>query len=127
AFDQRGIHRFAPVDIGATSYHVWHNLKHELDVSGDDSYSSIDALDVINYLNTSADKRTTPNGPFGPPYYDVTNDGTISPIDALSVINYLNAKGPGPAGEPADATAADTSDLLMLLTLDVASQPRRRT
>ena len=62
------------------------------DVNADGFVSSIDALLILNYLNTGGD--TSPEGS-GPPYYDTNGDGFISPIDALLVINVLNGGAPG--------------------------------
>ena len=83
----------------------WHNLANAFNVSGDinGDVSPIDALLVINWLNSHPDAAlpaiATPeiHG-----YVDVNNDGFCTPIDALLVINYLNtppASPPAPPGE----------------------------
>jgi hypothetical protein len=126
--DQRGVRRFAPVDIGAAAYYIWHNLKHDIDVNGDGSLAPNDALDVINLLNANLPPSAIPKDPSsGPPYYDVDNDGFIAPGDALNVINNINARVvlPLAAGEGEDATQA-ISDLFALLAADLAVQTKRR-
>jgi hypothetical protein len=65
--------------------------------------SPIDALMVINDLNTFGTRRlsqanTTPP----PPFIDVNGDGSVSSIDALQIINILNASGDSEP-EPRDA------------------------
>ena len=75
-------------------------------MNADGSVSPIDAVLIINSLNSSG-SRALPQGVVGegpqasstPTYYDVDNDGHISPIDAVLVINLLNAEGLGPNGE----------------------------
>jgi len=68
------------------------------DVNADGFISPIDALLVINFLNTQG-SRTVVGLPAPPPYRDVNGDNFISPIDALLVINYLNSRGRTGSGE----------------------------
>lgn len=75
----------------------WQNLHHPLDVNSDGVVSPIDALLVINYLNSGLPARLE-GVPSGPPLRDVNGDGYISPLDALLVINYLQLQAAG-AGE----------------------------
>jgi len=99
---------------------------------------------VINYVNAfvplvgshvPALGTVLPNGqvvgygsPFG--YLDVNGDDFVFPNDALEVINIINAnpEGEGEASQvPATLhTQPFSSDLLALLALDIASQPKRR-
>ncbi len=84
-----------------------HNNALPEDVSGDGVVSPIDALLVINYLNTTG-PSPAPNTS-GPPFLDVNNDGFISAIDALLVINRLNnASGEGESAT--DAAVVEKSD-----------------
>ncbi len=62
------------------------------DVNADGFISPIDALLVINFLNTQG-SRSVVGLPAPPPYRDVNGDNFISPVDALLVINYLNNRG----------------------------------
>src|SRR5437660_562601 len=66
------------------------NALFNLDVNDDAYASSIDALLVINHLNSKlADPTSAAGG-----YLDVNGDGHVSSIDALLVINNLNARLP---------------------------------
>jgi hypothetical protein len=129
-FDQRGIRRFAPVDIGATAYYVWHNLQHDVDVNGDKNLAPNDAIDIINLLNAKLPVSAVPKDPStGPPFFDVNNDGFIAPTDVVAVINNINA-GVVLQQAAGDAEGEDLSqsanDLFALLAADIALQPKRR-
>lgn len=106
----------------------------QLDVNGDGAISPIDALLVINYLNS---KQLDPfAGDQTLTRLDVNRDGSVSPIDALLVINYLNSgrfgqgEGEGEGEGDWSLTAfngrpGDTADLLShgvlpLSTLNIA-------
>lgn len=78
----------------------WHHVAKPLDVEGDGSVSPIDALRVINELNSrrytdsfGALPTTRPDSVVS--YLDVNADGFVTPIDALRVINHLNQGGEG--------------------------------
>ena len=83
----------------------FHNISMPMDVDNDLRISPLDALVVINRINSSvgidgedaADKPVT--------FCDVDADGTVSPLDVLAVVNELNANFamPIPAGEPPEA------------------------
>jgi hypothetical protein len=128
--------------ITVTKLHVWYNAKvwsnglSGLDVNDDNHVAANDALAVINYINgiskflngqVPALGTALPNnggtvaygGPFG--YLDVNGDGFVAANDALAIINVINAHQGGEGG-PSDTD----SDLMTLLAIDVASQPRRR-
>ena len=72
------------------------NLVNAYDVNNDGYVSPIDALILINQLNSqnrsrSLDFDSQATGEDAPHYYvDVDGDGSLSPLDALSVINYIN-------------------------------------
>jgi hypothetical protein len=85
------------------------NPGNELDVNNDGFVTPIDALLVINHMNSSGGTTQAPtNGFITAPFLDVNNDGFVSPIDALMVINYLNSGGEGEGeGEAADAYFSD--------------------
>ena len=91
-------------DLGFVSDY-W-NQARPTDVNADGSVAPIDAVLIINSLN-SRGSRLLPQGGSGegpqaastPTFYDVNNDGHLSPIDAVLVINALNAEGEGPNGE----------------------------
>ena len=65
------------------------------DVNSDQIVTPLDALMVINYLNSSADRSVCSLGGEGESLalLDVSGDSWISPLDALLVINHLNAEG----------------------------------
>ncbi|MBM4093417.1 MAG: hypothetical protein FJ276_29005, partial [Planctomycetes bacterium] len=79
----------------------WHNARDHRNVDDHGDITPIDALLVINYLNSNPGNPLPPQPPFvPPPFYDVSGDNQITPIDALLVINYLNAS---PSGESEQA------------------------
>ena len=82
--------RVSPSTGGSTP---WQNPTNVNDVNNDGSVTPIDALTVINELNSVGEHvlPTPTPGNEPPPYYDVNGDGSVTPIDALDVINYLNA------------------------------------
>ncbi|MFP6650048.1 MAG: dockerin type I domain-containing protein, partial [Pirellulaceae bacterium] len=87
-----------------------------LDISGDGVVSPLDALQIINDLNTYGARAITPDaeGEIATPNrrLDVNNDNFISPVDALAVITYLNnhSSVTMPTGE--GEAPADVVDLL---------------
>ena len=99
------------VSTGTILY--WTNPRQREDVSDDGFISPIDALLVINVLNSiGGHKLPTPPTPDDspPPYFDVTGDESVSPLDALIVINYLNrGGGEGEAGDTATSAIAATT------------------
>jgi uncharacterized delta-60 repeat protein len=69
----------------------WVNPSTADDVNADGIVAPLDALVIINYLNTTGPSKlgTVPSGAHE--FYDVNGDGSVSSIDALIVINQLNA------------------------------------
>jgi hypothetical protein len=81
---------------------AWHNVLSRYDVNGDDNIVPLDALLVIDDLNTLG-ARILPEPTLElqpPPYLDVNGDGSVSLIDAQQVITELNAQQAGETGEP---------------------------
>ncbi len=82
----------------------WQNRASNLDVNSDGGITALDAMLVINALNSTATGR----GPLSVPreleelklfYIDTSGDNVLSPLDALLVINKLTAdRGEGEAG-----------------------------
>ncbi|MCA9191097.1 MAG: hypothetical protein KDB03_05035 [Planctomycetales bacterium] len=71
----------------------FHNRANSTDVSFDSFTSPVDALRIINALNSlgsGLDLRTTTLTVAQLGYVDTNNDGVLSPLDALLVINELN-------------------------------------
>ncbi len=76
----------------------WQNAFHRMDVNASGSITGLDALIIINRLNTqgSGPLQVPPVAPNTPaPFYDVTGDNNITPLDALVIINLLNNGGGG--------------------------------
>jgi len=72
----------------------WHNAVQPVDVNNDRFVSPVDALAVINVLNSIGPHRLRSFiDPSPPPFIDVNNDGWVTAADALGVINYLNTHG----------------------------------
>lgn len=79
------------VDAGTE---LFQNKEMPMDTNGNGVLEPLDALLVINYLNTSptmqVPNRVAPELPVG--FVDVTGDRVVSPLDALMVINELNLR-----------------------------------
>jgi hypothetical protein len=67
----------------------------------------LDALLLINELNTTGVHPLAVSPPSGP-YYDVTQDGTLTANDALVIINFLNRQAAGLSGGEGEGSAAAT-------------------
>ena len=74
----------------------WTNPFRNVDVNQDGKLTPLDALLVINVLNSSGSYVLPEIGGGGspPPYFDVSGDHKLTPLDALLVINALNASVP---------------------------------
>ncbi len=102
--------------LGRTVDSPLHNSILAADVNQDHMVTAVDALQVINYLNTFG-PRTLTHADTAGSKLDVTNDGVITALDALRVINYLNGgeNGPATSGEPvpvASSSAATRYDIV---------------
>lgn len=85
-----------------------------LDTNRDGSVTPIDALGIINQLNTYGTGAVAEGETFGlDQSLDVNRDTFISPLDALAVINYLNegdaGVGEGEAVEIVEQSTIDTT------------------
>jgi hypothetical protein len=93
----------------------WTNPLNSLDVNQDGLVSPLDALQVINDLNTNGPRMLAfppvlPNAPV--PFLDVSGDKSVSSLDALLVLNALNApatKQANPLAEPAAFAVSNLS------------------
>ena len=83
----------ATVTITVATAYPWHNGIEPLNVSAEGGITPIDALMVINELNSEhkTDLPTDRPRPLTAPFLDVNRDGQVTPFDALLVINYLNS------------------------------------
>jgi VCBS repeat-containing protein len=61
------------------------------DVNGDGFLSPIDALILINFINSQG-AGTLPPGLSTPPFLDPSGDNATTPLDVIQVINALNAQ-----------------------------------
>ena len=88
----------------------------ELDVSGDNQVSVLDALLVINFISrhgTSLGEQTGLAGnDAGTASHDVNGDGVVSVLDALLIINHLQDDEPARSG--IGAIDDDEDDLISL-------------
>lgn len=94
----------------------WQNATNNLDVNADGRISAIDALLIINYLN-SGQPRFLPDSNFvPPPFVDVNGDERVTAVDALLVINELNRRSAGGGGEGEGEASIVGVDLAMMVT-----------
>ncbi len=82
------------------------------DVNDDGLTTALDALTVINHLNSGAEGKLSLDAVSTGAkldFTDVNNDGTVSPLDALLVINQLNqlSQGISPTEDAADTIFGD--------------------
>ena len=97
-------------------FSLYQNPSQPLDVNADGNVSPIDALTVINSLNSEGSRSVLvlgdSDGDMGDYLntqqylYDTNGDFAITPIDVLSVINHLNGSAGG-EGEAVSVTADD--------------------
>lgn len=103
-----------PAPLSPTSHHP-------LDFSNDGQISPIDALLVINVINTrsaaAGEGQAASMPEISPEFCDANGDGVVSPVDALLVINYLNGYG---AAQP-ESGEGESSSLLAQSSSDTTS------
>ncbi|MDG2382457.1 MAG: dockerin type I domain-containing protein, partial [Pirellulaceae bacterium] len=68
----------------------WHNETTPEDVNRDQLITPLDALILINQLNSTGSYPLVGSADTVSFYYDTNNDDYLTPIDVLKVINYLN-------------------------------------
>jgi hypothetical protein len=90
--DQRWLTEFSSLTLSISDARIWHNAALPWDVDGSGDVTPLDALLLINFLNSLSIRPSQPLDP--PRYYDVNADGQCSPLDVLLVINYLNGNPP---------------------------------
>lgn len=96
-FEEKFFHvvSFDGADVLLGGLLPWQNPVHRLDVNADNAVSPIDALVIINELNSPqiGQLPIPPVADRAPPmYYDTTGDNVVAPIDVLVVINFLNGE-----------------------------------
>jgi hypothetical protein len=100
-----------PITAGTQISGVLTNTQLGVDVNNDGIVSPLDALLIINWLNSAtasqANSQSSQNF-----FVDVNGDGSCSPLDALLVINWLNASSTRASGEAkADSTDSAFAEL----------------
>ena len=83
--------------VVAPTFFPWQNPDDELDVDDSGAIEPLDALIIINELNSAGSHvLPVPTGePGPPPFYDVDPDNAVTPTDAIQVINFLNEQALG--------------------------------
>ena len=108
------------LDTTTATANAWTNPEDPLDVNGDKSISPLDALLVLNRLNSIGSGKLGERGP-DDHYLDTNSDDNVSPIDALLVINRLNEQSRvSQAAVPARETTATESPTLVAAAIDEA-------
>ena len=89
-FDDRTSTRTFVFDV-VNVLNLWHNPRIATDVNDDGDVFALDALLVLNDLNSNGIRDLDPRteAPF---YIDVNDDGRVDPLDALLIINELNGR-----------------------------------
>ncbi|MFO1064617.1 MAG: dockerin type I domain-containing protein [Pirellulales bacterium] len=87
-----------------------HNDVTPLDVSGNAVVSPLDALLIINAINSSNSNFNNLG------FVDTSADGAMSPLDVLLIINYLNNFGAAGEGEDVGRGSLETNNAMRLST-----------
>ncbi|MFO1062506.1 MAG: dockerin type I domain-containing protein [Pirellulales bacterium] len=110
----------------------WSNLRNLLDVNDDGNITPLDALLIINQLNSVGPRSLFGRDPEDlPRFIDVNNDGYVTALDALLVINRLN-QGGSSEGEQGESTgrvvsaADDFAEATGIGGSDISYQPYNR-
>jgi hypothetical protein len=98
------------------------NPVNPLDVNNDDVISPLDALLIINMLDSDVHGQQFDDAGT---YLDVSGDGIVSPIDALLVINALHPQLPRAAAAAVMGKSSDADLNLPVMVIDIglASDP----
>lgn len=102
----------------------WRNPDRPLDVNGDTFVAPVDALLIINELNTAGARALTPPREGEPRtrlWIDTNGDDFVAPNDALLVINELNAR----AGAEGESGGGEGSGFLMVVATAGAGESSR--
>jgi hypothetical protein len=89
----------------------WQNPRNRLDINNNGRVEALDALLIINTLNSEGPRDLTlpPVPPLAPPpYFDANGDNRVTAIDALNVIDFINSGG-------ASAAVPEPAGILLLL------------
>jgi VCBS repeat-containing protein len=102
----------------------WQNQSQNVDVNGNGRVTAMDALEIINYLNSGQPTRLSESNLIPPPHLDVNGDGRVTALDALLVINHLNNRGEGEAAQTQPTSLASPDDWLVLISQEVTKRRR---
>jgi len=94
------------ISVGGITDPPRQNQVQNTDVNGDGATSPIDALNLINYVNTIGIGAVPPGT--RPGYFDVDGNNVITPADVLLVINYLNSLAQGGGGGEGESSVPAT-------------------
>jgi VCBS repeat-containing protein len=122
------------VTVSGISDPPYQNQVNNYDVNGDGFVSPIDALILINYINTNG-MGPLPLPPLPvPPYLDPDGDGSILPIDVLGTIQAINDQTTSAGAAEGEAAVAEASrtepeatvfgvQILAMPVVDLAAAP----
>ncbi len=100
------------VDAAMANQKPWRNPDNPLDVDKSQSVFPLDALVIINRLNSTGPQDLPPptTSQLTPPFYDCNGDNQVTALDALQVVNFLNGVSSVSAGEgEGDDSATDAA------------------
>jgi hypothetical protein len=89
-----GIEEPVPIDLAIQRFlqEYFTNPDNPWDINGDGQVAPLDALIVVNALNSRhVESSSEADAPLL--YLDANGDSFLSPLDALGVVNYLNTRG----------------------------------
>ncbi len=114
--DDEGVFSNVATVTVRVSSSIYQNPNNRLDVNADGLISPIDALLVINALNTGG-PRPLPDDLFvPPPFLDVSGNRQLEALDALLVINFLNRNGNGSNAEgESGSTTGETNESMFVM------------
>ena len=92
---------FETIEVMVGDLRPWQYFVEPRDVNRDGFISPLDALIVINDINSKGPRVLVGLPQAGSFYIDVNGDGSVSPVDALVVINRVNDPSLSAEGEGA--------------------------
>jgi hypothetical protein len=92
--DDRRLSQFSrSPDVVPSGHNPWQHARNDVNVNGDRVVSGLDAVILINYLNSHiGDLLVSDHRPPSSPCYDVNGNGYNTAIDVPIVINDINAR-----------------------------------
>jgi hypothetical protein len=105
----------------------WQNPARPLDVNNDTTVSPIDALVLINRLNSQGGGALPPRTRSLDPYLDPDGDRALSPLDILGVINEVNRRGASSGTRAPNETEIAPAGFLNMPLTHVAGNPGQIT